>query len=173
VEEYLDSGKIDGTIASIQCKDRVGSKHMPETLFSIANAAALSGWIALLFAPFAPKTIDLFAGWGLPAILSLGYSIIILVHFADAPGGFQTLADVQLLFSDANVALGGWIHYLAFDLFIGAWVVRDARNHGIPHWCVVPILPFVFLLGPFGLLAYLCLRLVLKAAPRFTEARAA
>lgn len=138
-------------------------------MFSTVNAAALIGWLALACAPFAPRAVDLFAGWVLPAGLSLGYAIIMLVHFADAPGGFQTLADVQLLFTDADVALGGWIHFLAFDLFIGAWIVRDARKQDIRHWYVLPILPFAFLLGPVGLLAYLGLRLLLKATPAASE----
>jgi hypothetical protein len=132
----------------------------PDVLFSFANPLALLGWVALVFAPFAQRLIDLVAGWILPALLALLYTIIMAVHFADAPGGFQTLAEVQALFTDADVALAGWVHFLAFDLFIGAWIVRDARRQGFAHWMVLPILPFAFLFGPAGLLAYLVLRLV-------------
>ena len=103
----------------------------PETLFMVANPLALMGWLALAIAPLAPRLIDLFAGWVLPGLLSLGYAVLMLVHFADAPGGFQTLADVQALFTDSDVALAGWVHYLAFDLFLGAWILRDARREGI------------------------------------------
>ena len=131
-----------------------------DTLFSIANPLALLGWIALVAAPIAPRAVDLLAGWVLPGALSLGYAVLMLVHFADAPGGFGTLADVQALFTDADVALAGWVHFLAFDLFIGAWIVRDARRQGMAHWMVLPILPFAFLLGPAGLLAYMGLRLI-------------
>ena len=46
------------------------------------------------------------------------------------------------------------MHYLAFDLFIGSWEVRDARRHGVPHVLVIPCLLMTFLLGPIGLLAY-------------------
>lgn len=129
-------------------------------LFSIANPIALLGWIALVLAPLAPRAADLLAGWLLPGALSLAYAVLMLVHFADAPGGFQSLADVQALFTDADVALAGWIHFLAFDLFIGAWIIRDSRRQGIAHWMVLPILPFAFLLGPAGLLAYMALRLI-------------
>jgi hypothetical protein len=129
-----------------------------DLLFSLANPAAMLGWLALLVAPLAPRMIDLFAGWAMPAALSLGYTILMLVHFADAPGGFRSLADVQALFTDADVALAGWVHFLAFDLFIGAWIVRDARAQATPHWMVLPILPVAFLFGPAGLLAWLTLR---------------
>jgi hypothetical protein len=132
----------------------------PDVLFSIANPLALLGWVALVLAPVAPRLIDLVAGWVLPGSLALLYTVLMAVHFADAPGGFQTLADVQALFTDADIALAGWVHFLAFDLFIGAWIVRDARHQGFAHWMVLPILPFAFLFGPAGLLAYLVLRLV-------------
>lgn len=131
-----------------------------EVLFDLANPVALFGWIALVAAPLAPRAVDLLAGWVLPGGLALAYTVLMLVHLADAPGGFQSLADVQRLFTDPDVALAGWVHFLAFDLFIGAWIVRDARRQGVAHWMVLPILPFAFLLGPAGLLAYMVLRLV-------------
>jgi len=131
-----------------------------EILFSVANPVALLGWLGLAVAPLAPRAIDVLAGWVLPGVLSLSYSVLMLVHFADAPGGFETLTDVQALFTDVDVALAGWIHFLAFDLFIGAWIVRDSRRQGIAHWMVLPILPFAFLLGPAGLLAYMGLRVI-------------
>ena len=111
-----------------------------ETLFMIANPLALMGWLALAIAPLAPRLIDLFAGWVLPGLLSLGYAVLMLVHFADAPGGFQTLADVQALFTDADVALAGWVHYLAFDLLVGTWIRGEAGRIGLPHWLLVPCL---------------------------------
>jgi hypothetical protein len=131
-----------------------------ETLFAVANPFALMGWLALFLAPLAPRAVDLVAGWLLPGGLSLSYAVLMLVHFADAPGGFGTLAEVQVLFTDPDVALAGWVHFLAFDLFIGAWIVRDSRRQGMAHWMVLPILPFAFLLGPAGLLAYFGLRLI-------------
>ena len=54
--------------------------------------------------------------------------------------------------------LAGWIHYLAFDLFIGGWETRDAVRNGIPHLLVIPCLLLTFMLGPIGLLAYFALR---------------
>ena len=73
-----------------------------------------------------------------------------------------------LLFRNPWALLAGWTHYLAFDLFIGAWEVRDAQQRGVPHLLVVPALVLTFLLGPSGLLLYLTMRQFmgrLKAAP--------
>ena len=55
--------------------------------------------------------------------------------------------------------LAGWIHYLAFDLLIGTWETRDARERGLPHLLLVPCLVLTFLLGPAGWLLYMGVRL--------------
>jgi hypothetical protein len=65
---------------------------------------------------------------------------------------------VSALFSNPWVLLAGWTHYLAFDLFIGGWEVRDAQRRGIPHLFIVPALVLTFLFGPAGLLLYLAIR---------------
>lgn len=128
-----------------------------DTLFAIANPLALSGWVALALAPLAPRAVDLYAGWVLPGLLSIAYSVLIVVYFADAPGGYGSLSAVQALFTAPHVALAGWVHFLAFDLFVGAWIVRRSRAEGIPHLAVLPILPLAFLFAPAGLLAWFVL----------------
>ena len=63
-----------------------------------------------------------------------------------------------LVRADPWLLLAGWIHYLAFDLLVGAWEARDARERGIPHLFVVPSLILTFLFGPAGWLLYLGIR---------------
>ena len=65
---------------------------------------------------------------------------------------------MQLLFTQPEIALAGWIHYLAFDLAIGAWVACDARDRAIPHLLIVACLFLTLMFGPLGLVAYLGLR---------------
>jgi hypothetical protein len=62
------------------------------------------------------------------------------------------------LFENRWALLAGWTHYLAFDLFVGTWEVRDARASGIPHLLVLPCLGLTFLFGPAGWLLYMALR---------------
>ena len=83
-------------------------------------------------------------------------------NLSGADGGSGSLAEVSRLFENPYLLLAGWVHYLAFDLFIGAWEVRDARRLGIPHLLVVPCLGLTFILGPVGLLLYLGLRAGLR-----------
>jgi hypothetical protein len=129
-----------------------------ETLFSIAGALVLPGWALLIFLPRWKWTARLIAAVLIPGVLAVLYLYLVVAHLFAAEGGFGSLAQVALLFENPAVLLAGWVHYLAFDLFIGAWEVRDARRIGVRHLFVVPCLLLTFMLGPAGLLLYLVLR---------------
>ena len=83
------------------------------------------------------------------------YAVLIAIHFAGSKGGFSSLHEVALLFANPWLLLAGWVHYLAFDLLVGSWEVRDARERGVRHIFVVPCLILTFLFGPAGWLLYL------------------
>ncbi len=125
-----------------------------ETLFSIANTTALIGWILLAVAPRWSWTRWLVISGTIPLLLAAAYLVLIVLFFGASDGGFDSLANVMKLFSSPNVVLAAWIHYLAFDLFVGSWEVRDAQKSGVSHWFVIPCLVFTFLLGPIGFLLY-------------------
>lgn len=134
----------------------------PDSLFQIANPLAMAGWLALALSPLAPRPALLLAGVVVPLILSLAYTGLILAFWSGAEGGFATLAQVQRLFTDPHVALAGWLHYLAFDLLIGTWATRTARDEGILHLFLLPCLALTFLFGPAGFLGFSALRLTLS-----------
>jgi ABA4-like protein len=131
-----------------------------EQVFSIANSAALLGWLILVV--LGPKrwAAPLITGAILPLMFAVLYAGLILAHWGESKGGFGSLAGVATLFSNQWLLLAGWVHYLAFDLFIGSWQVRDARQKGIPHLAVIPSLILTFLFGPTGLLLYFLVRCV-------------
>lgn len=133
----------------------------PDQLFQLANPLVLVGWLVLLAAPLAPTVAQTISAAAIPLLLGLAYSGLMLALWWQAPGGFGSLAEVQVLFTHPHIAVAGWVHYLAFDLFIGAWEVRTARAESIPHWMVVPCLILTFLFGPAGLLAFAVLRFTL------------
>lgn len=130
----------------------------PDALFQIANPVALSGWVALAASPLRPRPLIFYAGRIVPLALAVLYTALILTGWAGAEGGFGSLPDVMRLFDDPTVALAGWVHYLGFDLFVGAWCAEAARREGIRHWLVLPCLTLVFLFGPAGLLCFMALR---------------
>lgn len=129
-----------------------------DQIFELANTTALAGWVILLASPLAPVWSDRLAGYALPFVLAVAYAALVAVHFGGADGGFGSLDGVAALFTQREMVLVGWLHFLAFDLFVGAWEVRTARAEGIPFLLVVPCLVFTFLLGPIGLLLFLVLR---------------
>ena len=130
----------------------------PETLFTICNNAAAIGWIILILTPRFPIIARVFIPIFLCGSLALVYLYLVVTDFGDAEGDFLSYSGIMKLFSNPQVVLAGWIHYLAFDLFIGCWEVRDSRRLGIHHLLIVPPLILTFLLGPVGLLCYLMIR---------------
>ena len=129
----------------------------PDALFRFANLSALGGWaiLALGIVLRSPLLRETIAGRAVPIGLSVAYTAIIAVHWWSGEGGFSSLAEVSLLFRSPWLLLAGWVHYLAFDLFVGAWIARDAEARGLPRALLILVLPLVFLFGPAGLLLWL------------------
>ena len=139
-------------------------------VFSLANPFALLGWLILIYGIIRKQTFwrDTVAGLWWPLALSSLYTLLIIFFFFRAPGGFDTLANVQLLFTSPWAALAGWVHYLAFDLFIGAWISKHLMQEGLPRLLLIVLLPLTFLFGPAGFLAFQISRLAfskVEAAP--------
>jgi hypothetical protein len=132
----------------------------PDQIFSIANLAALCCWLLLIVLPGRAWVNRLVAGVVVPAAFAVLYSLIIAMHFFGSDGGFSSLPDVARLFSNPWLLLAGWIHYLAFDLLVGSWEARDAREQGVHHLLVIPCLIMTFMFGPAGWLLYLGVRKV-------------
>jgi len=130
----------------------------PDSLFSLASFVVLPGWLLLVFVPRWRWSARLVSSLVIPCLLGALYALILVPRFGGAQGGFGSLADVRKLFEDPYLLLAGWLHYLAFDLFIGAWEVRDAQRSGMPHLLVVPCLFLTFMFGPIGLLLYVVIR---------------
>jgi hypothetical protein len=72
-------------------------------------------------------------------------------------------------FAAPHLVLAGWIHYLIFDLFIGAWETRDAARRGIAHLWVIPCLLATLMAGPLGLLLYVVVRFFSVQALEYDE----
>lgn len=131
-----------------------------DILFSIGNVIVLPAWAALAFLPFWKGT-QIISGVVIPVLIGLAYVGLIFAGLFTPSGlaiDLGSIEGIRTLFSLDSAIVAGWFHYLAFDLFIGAWIVRDARRNEIPHWLVLPCLPFTFLFGPVGLVLYLIFR---------------
>jgi len=132
----------------------------PDQLFSISNLVAMGGWILLVIAPNWAYTQKIILN-GIIILLSLLYAILIVGHFGEPKGGgYNTLEQVSNLFQNRWLLLAGWVHYLAFDLITGLFIVHNARLNGVNRWIIIPCLLLTFLFGPCGLLLYLIIRFI-------------
>ena len=124
--------------------------------FSVFNTLALVGWIVLAVGVLAKKPLlrDRVAGVWIPVLMSASYLVLMLLFLGSAEGGFGSLEAVMQMFTNPWVVVAGWIHYLAFDLFIGAYIARKVMELGVYQWMLILILPLTFILGPIGFLCY-------------------
>jgi hypothetical protein len=129
--------------------------------YQLITLGILPFWLLLIVAPSWRGTQTVVHSALLPLLLASGYLLFAVPGFllgGIEGGGFATLEQLARGFQHPPALLAGWIHYLVFDLFVGAWEARDARRRGIAHWLLVPCLVLTLLLGPVGLAVYLLVR---------------
>ena len=123
-------------------------------IFKICSTLILPQWLLMIIAPKWKWTLKLVNSKIIPLLLAAVYAFYVFQTFPSEEGGFGSLSEVMKLFSSETAVLVGWIHYLAFDLLIGSWVLKTAQKNYIHHGLVIPCLLGCFLLGPVGFLAF-------------------
>lgn len=132
----------------------------PSSIFSFANSFVLLGWILLIFLPKWKHTQTIIFN-GIVLLFSILYAYLLLKDIAGfSMDSFSTLANVKALFQNDNAVAMGWIHYLAFDLFVGAYIIRKSQQLQISRWLYTLTLPFTFMFGPVGYLLFFILKTV-------------
>lgn len=126
-----------------------------DQVFSVVNMMAMLMWILLIFVPKWKVTSFLIKYKLIPILLSVVYLIYISISFAGGTAfDFSSLQSVMELFTMQDAVLAGWVHYLAFDLLIGIWIVEQNRSLQLHHLLIVPCLILTFMLGPVGFLLF-------------------
>lgn len=129
-----------------------------DAIFSFGNAFVLIGWILLLFNPGWKYTFTIITN-GVIIVLATIYTILIGSGIGNFnPDSFSTLQNVKVLFQDDVAVAAGWLHYLAFDLLAGVYIVKSSQKLDIPRWLYTLPLPFTFMFGPFGFLLYFIIK---------------
>ncbi len=122
----------------------------PESLFALMGPPVLVGWAILILGPRRFGVLNVLPGLAIPLGLSLLYTALVLRHFAETGGGYGSLAEVRMLFGSDWMLLAGWVHYLAFDMMVGAVLAGRMDRAGIGRLVQGPILAVTFLFGPMG-----------------------
>ncbi len=140
-----------------------------DAVFGFTNAVAMIGWLMLAVLPRRPALLSAVLYLGV-ALLCLVYLILFVLSIANlvdpgrVPGASApdlldySIAGLRPLFmSDGGIVIG-WTHYLAFDLFVGLWISRDADHKGVGRLVQLPFLFLTLMAGPIGLLSWLGFR---------------
>jgi hypothetical protein len=132
----------------------------PETLFSLCNSFAPLGWLLMLVAPRWKGTRYLILYGIIPILFAIVYAGILISLGGVSFDSFSSLAGIKSLFLNDYSLVAGWVHYLAFDLFVGSWILSNGQKNSISHLALIPCLFFTFMLGPVGLLLYYIVRYI-------------
>lgn len=127
------------------------------------------GWGALAISLFViPVRPAVWAATGIiiPSLLAVAYVVLLSRGWGVSPdGGFGSIGEVRALFANDDALAAGWLHYLAFDLFIGTFIVRSGVSAGVHPLLLFPCLPLTFLFGPAGLLLFVLILIVSRKSP--------
>ncbi len=133
----------------------------PTEVFSIASKIAIPMWILMIFLPKWSVTKFLINFKVIPLVLSLIY--VVYIFQAIRIGGmmdFSSLGSVINLFTEENAVLAGWVHYLAFDLLVGMWILDQNKKLEINQFLIAPCLFGTFMFGPFGFLIFMIIKTI-------------
>ncbi len=124
-------------------------------VFDISNNVSLLGWFLLIFFPRKKITKILVIDNTLILVNSVVYLVSILIYFKLSDLlKFDSLENVVALFTSKELVFSGWIHFLAFDLFVGKTLLIDSWERNISHYLMVPVLLLTYIFGPIGLITY-------------------
>lgn len=139
-----------------------------DLLFAVTNAVAVAGWLALALLPRTDRILGavLVAAIGLLCAIYLVMFVGLMGGMADpgrggggmAPPFEYTVDGLKAAFAARGVIVLGWTHYLAFDLFVGLWIARDADQRRVGRLVQLPFFVTTFIAGPIGLIAWLAAR---------------
>ena len=134
----------------------------PTEVFSYAGMITLPMWILMVALPKWKVTQFLCDYKIVPIILSLIYAVFITKGLIVNEGmmDFGSLQSVMQLFTEENAVLAGWVHYLAFDLLIGMWMLHQNKKVGIHQILMAPCLLATFMFGPLGFLLFMIMKTI-------------
>lgn len=137
-----------------------------ETLFTLSNLFIMPFWLLMIALPRWRWTQRIMATLWPVVVLAVIYTVLLVTQVSGDAAGLlnPTAGGIASLLSTPAGATTAWVHFLAFDLFVGRWAYLDSRARGVSAWLASPSLFFVLMAGPLGLLLYLLVRLLWQRA---------
>ena len=136
-----------------------------ETLFMWINLGVLPFWLLLIFFPqsylcrfFVTSIFPFFILSG-AYIFILYKSYLTNYNFVENFNLYLGLNELSILFEDHLFLMFFWTHFIAINLFIGGWIVKDAQKFFINRILLSIPLIITYLIGPIGLFIYWLIRI--------------
>ena len=135
-----------------------------ETIFNLFNSGILLFWLLLLVFPKKRLTQKIITYPWVPLVIAMGYVYFLSTTSGTFSADFTSLGGLTEMFQNANPrgVAAGWLHYLAFDFWVGCWMLKNSQEKQIQHvWVILPMLS-TFMLGPVGIILYTLVLLIHK-----------
>ena len=136
-----------------------------ETLYMWVNLGVLPFWFILIIFPQSHLS-RIFVTSIFPFFILSGVYIFILYKSYligyDFDGNFTLylgLSELSRLFEDHLYIMIFWTHFIAINLFIGGWIVKDSQKFSINKVLMAVPLIVTYLIGPIGLFLYWIIRI--------------
>ncbi len=136
-----------------------------ETLYMWINLGVLPFWFILIVFPQSHLS-RIFVTSIFPIFILSGVYIFILYKSYligyDFDGNFTLylgLNELSRLFEDHLYIMIFWTHFIAINLFIGGWIVKDSQKFSINKVLMAVPLIMTYLIGPIGLFLYWIIRI--------------
>lgn len=127
-----------------------------EIIFNIYNTGILIFWLFLLVFPKSKLTQKMTDFPSIPLVIAFGYIYFLGTSDSIFSVDFSSLSGLTEMFQNSNPrgVAAGWLHYLAFDFWVGCWILRDSQKKGVKHAFIIFPMLFTFMLGPVGVIIY-------------------
>jgi len=136
-----------------------------EMIYMWLNIGVIPFWLMLIIFP-QTKVCGLFITSIFPSfMLAIVYLYLLYIFFNTGYAfennfilylGFYDLAE---LFESNEFLILFWTHFLAINLFCGAWIVKDSQRFYMSKFLIFFPLIITYFVGPLGLFIYWVIRI--------------
>ena len=145
--------------------EQIYSYFTIETLYMWINLGVLPFWFILIVFPQSHLS-RIFVTSIFPIFILSGVYVFILYKSYligyDFDGNFSLylgLNELSRLFEDHLYIMVFWTHFIAINLFLGGWIVKDSQKFAINKVLLAIPLIITYLIGPIGLFLYWIIRI--------------
>ena len=131
-----------------------------DLLFRSSNLLVLPIWALMILPPRWRWAVRIIRSPWVSAAPAILYAALVLPRLGVIwPAVTRaTLPGIEAVLGSPAGATIAWVHFLAFDLFVGRWIYLDSQERQISSWLTAPVLFLTLMLGPAGFALYLVVR---------------